>query len=473
VGFLADAWNVARALNRFRRRGAARRGRVVAQAPIEELVEALDLEGHARRGDLTGRRLAVFMRRYLASATNLHNPAYMAHQVAVPHPAGSIASLVDGFTNNAMAIYEMGPPAAAIEFWVLNWMIRKVGWTPTPYPRDAGAAEPHAGGVLTHGGSLANLTALLAARARIAPDAWERGTPADLALLVPAESHYSIARAAGILGLGTDAIYALGVDEAGRIVPAGIRESLRKVRSDGRRPMALVANACSTALGLYDRLRPIGEACREEKVWLHVDGAHGASALASPLYKALMDGVELADSLSWDAHKLMRTPTLCAAVLVRDARTLDGAFRQEASYLFHDKAQPGVDFIHRTVECPKSALGFRFFAVLAALGEEGLSRYIERQVALARQAHDWISGLADFECPCSPESNILCFRLRADDAAQFAARDALIAEGSFHLSTTEVHGKRFLRAAFMNPDTSMADVRRMIQRVRVVQAENP
>ena len=466
MSFLSDARVVSRALNRFMRRAMRRAGRVIAQSPIEDLVVALDLEGHARRGGLTGRSLAAFINRYLASATRLHHPGYMAHQVAVPHPSGALASFVDGFTNNAMAIYEMGPPAAAIEFWVLNWMIGKVGWTPTPYPRDAEASQPHAGGVLTHGGSLANLTALLAARSRIAPDAWERGTPTDLALLVPAESHYSIARAAGILGLGTAAIYPLEVDAVGRIVPGRIGECLRKVRADGRRPMALVANACSTALGLYDRLGPIGAVCRDEQVWLHVDGAHGASALISPELRPLLDGVQLADSLSWDAHKLMRTPTLCAAVLLRDARHLDGAFRQEASYLFHDKAQPGVDFIHRTVECTKAALGLRFFAVLAALGEQGLARYVERQFALAREAHRWISGLDDFECATAPESNILCFRFRADDAAQFAARDALIAEGSFHLSTAEVHGRRFLRAAFMNPDTSMEDVRNMIGRVR-------
>ncbi len=466
MSFLSDARVVSRALDRFRRRAAGRTGRVIAQEPIEDLVSALDLDGHARRGGLTGRRLAAFVDRYLASATNLHHPGYMAHQVAVPHPAGSLASLVDGFTNNAMAIYEMGPPAAAIEFWVLNWMIRKIGWTPTPFPRDGQASEPHAGGVLTHGGSLANLTALLAARSRIAPEAWEQGTPSDLALLVPAESHYSIARAAGILGLGSAAIYPLEVDAAGRIRAERISESIRKVRADGRRPMALVANACSTALGLYDRLRPVGAVCRDEQVWLHVDGAHGASALISAMHRPLLDGVELADSMSWDAHKLMRTPTLCAAVILRDARHLDGAFRQEASYLFHDKAQPGVDFIHRTVECTKAALGFRFFAVLAALGEEGLARYVERQFSLAREAHDWIAELPDFECPFAPESNILCFRLRADDSAQFAARDALIAEGSFHLSTAEVQGKRYLRASFMNPDTSMDDVRAMVARVR-------
>lgn len=466
MSFLSDARIVSRALDRFLRDSVRRRGRVVSQPPIEDLVAALDLEGHARRGGLTGRRLAAFLDRYLASATRLHHPGYMAHQVAVPHPAGALASLVDGFTNNAMAIYEMGPSAAAIEFWVLNWMIGKIGWTPTPYPRDAKSVEPHAGGVLTHGGSLANLTALLAARSATAPEAWERGTPPDLALLVPVESHYSIARAAGILGLGSAAIYALDVDSAGRIIPDRISACLRRVREDNRRPMALVANACSTALGLYDRLREIGTICREQGIWLHVDGAHGASALLSARHRSLLDGVELADSLAWDAHKLMRTPTLCAAVLLRDFRNLDGAFKQEASYLFHDKAQPGVDFIHRTVECTKAGLGLRFFAVLAALGEQGLAEYIERQFALARDAYAYISGLPDFESPFPPEANILCFRFRDGDAAQFAARDALIAEGSFHLSTAELQGRRYLRAAFMNPDSSMEDVRRMIERVR-------
>ena len=127
----------------------------------------------------------------------------------------------------------------------------------------------------------------------------------------------------------------------------------------------------------------------------------------------------------WDAHKLMRTPTLCAAVLVRDSRTLDSAFQQEASYLFHDKEQPGVDFIHRTVECTKAALGLRFFAVLASLGEEGLARYVDRQFALAREAHAFIASLPEFECPVQPEANILCFRIRGDDAVQIAVRDAL------------------------------------------------
>jgi L-2,4-diaminobutyrate decarboxylase len=467
MSFLSDTRIVSRALQRYYRQSVSRRSRVVSQTPIEDLVTGLGLAELTRTGGLRGRKLRAFLRRYLDSATRLHHPGYMAHQVAVPAPTGALASLVDGFTNNAMAVYEMGPAAAAIEFFVINWMLGKVGWPPMPSPRESGGpAVAHGGGVLTHGGSLANLTALLAARGRVAPDGWERGVSGDLALLAPEESHYSIARAAGIMGIGRAGMFALEVDERGRILPDRIPASFAKVRDAGRRPLALVANACSTALGIYDPLQEIADACRAAGVWLHVDGAHGASALLSEKHRALLRGVEMADSIVWDAHKLLRTPTLCAAVLVRDAATLDGAFQQEASYLFHDKNQPGVDFIHRTVECTKAGLGLRFFAVLASLGEEGLARYVERQFALAREAHAYVSSLVDFECPAAPESNILCFRIRGSDAAQIAIRDGLIAEGSFHLSTAELGGTRYLRAAFMNPLTSMEDVRRMIGRVR-------
>ncbi|HVO39238.1 MAG TPA: pyridoxal-dependent decarboxylase [Spirochaetia bacterium] len=466
MSFASDARIVTRQLNRFYRTSIAGEAPVIRQEPIEDIVENLELERLAREGGLGGRRLARFVQRYLATATRLHHPLYLAHQVAAPHPTGALASLIDGLTNNAMAIYEMGPAAAAIEFFVLNWMIRKIGWKPMPSPReDAGDAQ-HAGGALTHGGSLANLTALLAARGSLAPETWEKGTPPDLALLAPVESHYSIARAAGIMGIGSASVYELAVNEEGRIVPDRLPETFHRVESDGRRPLALVANACSTAVGLYDSLAEIAAACRERGVWLHVDGAHGASALLSEKHRSLLDGAAMADSLVWDAHKLMRTPTLCAAVLVRDARTLDGAFRQEASYLFHDKEQPGFDFIHRTVECTKAGLGLRFFAVLASLGEKGLADYVDGRIALAQEAHRYISSLPDFECAVPPESNILCFRIRGGDELQLSVRDALIQRGSPYLSTAEFNGRRYLRMVFMSPETTMRDVESAVAAAR-------
>ncbi len=468
MSFQEDAALVSEALEGFLQQSRQGDVQVINQPRLRALIQQLDLGAHIRNGDLRGQRLKVFLDDYLAAATRLHHPGYLAHQVSVPHYAGALAGLVDAFTNNPMAIYEMGPSAAAIEYFMVNWLLGKVGWKPM-CADSALAGEAAAGaGVLTHGGSLANTTALIAARSRLVPDVWQRGNPPDLALLASAESHYSIARAAGILGIGRDALYPLAVNEQGVILPERLPQALQRLRADGKRPLALVANACSTALGLYDPLLEIGRFCREQGIWFHVDGAHGASALLSDRYRQLLEGVELADSLVWDAHKLMRTPTVCAALLVREAGFLDNAFQQEASYLFHDKAQPGFDFIGRTVECTKAALGLRLFMVLAALGEKGLSDYIERQYDLTREIYGYLQRQPDIRCAAQPQSNILCFRIAGEDKLQLLIRDHLMTQGDFYLSTALVNDRRYLRIVVMNPQTGLRHIESLLQQIRGV-----
>ena len=443
-------------------------GAVLRQPPMRDLAEALGIECFVRDGGLEGDALRSFLVRYLDATTRLHHPGYMAHQVATPHPSGSIGSLVDGLTNNAMAIYEMGPPAATIELMLLNWMLAKVGFKPSPVPpAHAAPGELHGGGVLVHGGSLANLTALLAARARVDPNAWRDGARRDLVLLVPASAHYSNARAAGVMGLGRAGVRELPADGSGRTIPSGVADALDAAAREGKTVLAVVANACCTATGVYDPLREIAAVCRARGAWLHVDGAHGASALVSERLRSRLDGVELSDSIVWDAHKMLRAPTVCAAVLVRDASTLDRAFEQEASYLFHEKDQPGYDFLHRTVECTKAGLGLRLFLALAAEGERGAARHVERQVALAVEAAA-ILRAAGLEVAVEPESNIVCFRAPGDDARQLELRRQLVEAGRFYVSTTAHAGRRWLRLALMSPATEARHVRELAAEVLVL-----
>src|SRR5919201_1299480 len=252
--------------------------------PIEEVVEALDLRRLVREGGMDPDGFANFLDGYLERTTRIHHPGSLAHQVAVPDLPSALADFIHGSINNPMAIYEMGAAGAAIELVVLGWMLEKVGWSP-----DMSA------GVLTHGGSLANLTALLAARGRATPWAWTEGTPPDLAVLAPPSAHYSIRRAVGILGLGENAVIPLEVDELERIRVDRLPAALERVRAAGRQPMALVAGACATGTGLYDDLNGIADFCGEHGIWLHVDGAHGASALLSSRHRGLLDGIECAD----------------------------------------------------------------------------------------------------------------------------------------------------------------------------------
>jgi L-2,4-diaminobutyrate decarboxylase len=467
MSFISDAETIINALDKYQRESRSGKKPVVQLSPLEEIIEDLGLTSYIKTGGLTGDRLSEFIEKYLHTTTRLHHPSYMSHQVAVTHYSGALGSLIDGFTNNPMAIYEMGPGATSIEYFIINWLLEKVGWKPCFLKGDIDTTNEKLGsGVLMHGGSLANLTAILAARNKAAPDAWKNGNPKDLALLAPADCHYSIARAAGILGIGQNAIYPLQVDKRGAVIPDKLNDMYKRMTSDNKRAVALVANACSTAVGIYDPLSEIGDFCEEKNLWFHVDGAHGAGALLSKKYRHLLRGVEKADSLSWDAHKMLRTPALCAALLVRDYKTIDNAFKQEASYLFHDKEQPGFDFVHRTVECTKAGLGLKLFMVIAALGEHGLSRYIERQTELALNTYRYIKELPEFSCAVEPQSNILCFRVDGDDTLQIKLRDKLLAEGSFHVSTTIFKGLRYLRLTIMNPDTTMGTIKKLVQRIR-------
>lgn len=439
----ADAARVALdRLQRYYEECQSGEGPVVGFDSPERLAERLRLADLVRDGGLE-ERVAPFLETYLPATTRLHHPGYMAHQVSVPAPVSALGEFVHGITNNPMAIYEMGPGAAAIEIFMIDWMLKHAGW------RQGG------GGVLTHGGSLANLLALLAARAAIAPDAWEEGAPDDLVVLAPATSHYSIARAVSIVGLGRRRLRPVPVDQSDRQIPGALISTLEQVRAEGLRVMAVVANACVTSTGAFDPLAEIGAICRDRRIWLHVDGAHGASALLSDTHRHRLRGLEHAQSLTWDAHKMLRVPTLCTALLLRDGTAFDRTFSEEASYLFYGPDGGGPDLIHRTIECTKSGLGLKLLFAVAAEGEKGLAAYWDGRSEAARRFTAIARRTPGFDAPLDPESNIACFRWSAgDDDDQIRIRQALLREGKFHISSTEVNGRRYLRLSIMNPATS-------------------
>jgi L-2,4-diaminobutyrate decarboxylase len=428
-----------------------------AQPDPDELAAELELDRWIREGGMDADAFAEWLPRYFDATVRLHHPGSMAHQVATPSVGAALADLVHGATNNPMAKYEMGAAGATIERQVVRWMLEKVGFDP-----DAG------GGVLTHGGSVANLTALLAARAHVAPDAWRAGMPGDLALLAPRSVHYSITRAAAILGLGEEAVIELEVDELERVRPDGLSGALRRCAAAGRRPLALVATAPATSTGLHDDLRSIAAFCAERGIWLHVDAAHGGSALLSERHRSLLAGVELADSVVWDAHKMLRTSALCAAVLVKRGDDLPAAFQQQGDYIFDGHDSIGFDLVDRALETTKATLGLKLFLSLAWAGERGLGEYVASRYELTRRFHDAFSRERGISCPYVPESNILCFRIDGHD--QLELRDRILADGRFHISSTTIAGKRYLRLVVTAPATSEETIDELLDYSRAIMA---
>ncbi len=442
--------------------------KTITQRSPEEIAEQMQLEKWLKEGGLDSQSATGFTQSYLANTQHIHHPHYIGHQVAVPHVASGIADLIHGVINNPMSIYEMGPAGATIERFLINWMLDMIGWFKGDRPSDFKFRKGNGGGILTHGGSVANLTAMCAARAAIAPDSWTQGTPNNLVVLASEEAHYSIARALSIMGMGQNSIIPVKVNELKVMQPEYLLETYQNAIDQGKKVMAVVANGCTTATGLYDPLEDIGRFCQEHGLWYHIDGAHGASALLSTKEKHFLKGIELADSVIWDAHKMLRTSSLCAAVLFKDFKTLGTTFQQKGSYLFHNKEDIGFDSLPYTLECTKAGLGTKLFWVLAAEGEKGLAQYIDDTYLNTRQFHDVINAHPDFSCPYFPESNILCFeytKFGQNNEFQLAIRNELTKQGEFYITSTEMNGIRYLRLTVMNTLTKSNHIEALMNEI--------
>jgi L-2,4-diaminobutyrate decarboxylase len=406
----------------------------------------------------------------VGEAIHLAHPMYMGHQVAPPLPHAVLADALASLLNQSIAVWEMSPTGTPVEAQVMRWLAELLGYPAT------------ADGTLVSGGSAANLTGLLAAREARFPGCSRAGvarTPdaQRAVLLVSPHAHYCIERAAGLMGLGSDAILTVA-EKDGRMDPAALEERLALARRDGRIPLAVVATAASTATGLFDPLEEIAAITERAGVWLHVDAAHGASFLLSERLRHHLRGIERADSVAWDPHKMMWMPISLGAVLVRDHRHLDAAFQQSAPYLFH--IRPGEsrsrDTGTRTLQCSRRFDALKLWICLRHYGADHFAALAEQTVASTRYLYDSLLAAADFEPMHPPESNILCFRHlpahlrdapdREIDAFQSDLRAAYNASGQGWITTTVLHGRRVLRVTLINPATAPRHLDTLLERLR-------
>jgi L-2,4-diaminobutyrate decarboxylase len=405
------------------------------------VVEALFDEPPPAGGAPLADVLARVEREVVPNAAWLHAPTHMAHQLSCPLPAAVWAEPLVAALNQSLAVAELSPAATAIERRVLRWLA------------DLAGLPDSAGGTFTIGAQEGTYTALAAARARLWPDAWEHGVGGRRAVvLASGMAHYSVQRAVGGLGLGTAACVPVGVDARYAMDPAALEAAL-DAQDDP--VLAVVATAGSTPVGAFDDLEAIGRLCAERGVWLHVDGAHGASALLSEAHRGRLAGVGRADSLVWDPHKMLGLPLASGALLVRDERLLDAAFAQRAEYLFHDRSERVYDQGVRSFQCSRRGDALKLWVAWQRHGTAGLAALYDHLCATTTALHDAAAANPDFEPLHRPEANILCFAHRGGRDEEL--RTDWNASGRGHLSLTRLDGRAVLRATVMNPFTTPAD----------------
>jgi len=450
-------------------------GRVLPwQRPADNVEQACQMiqsaPGASASADLVLQRFGELVTEMLGRGIQLHHPRYIGHQVAAPVPIAGLFDAVGSVTNQCMAIYEMGPWATAAEWALVRELGRAIGWQPGQFS-----------GLVTHGGSLANFTALLTARNVVLGDVWERGIPRDgppPVLVVHADVHYCVSRSAGMLGLGTNQVLRVPLDARRRMEPNRLDELLGALRTAGQRVVAAVACSCSTPIGAFDPLPDIADVCRRHGIWLHVDAAHGGAACFSARHRQLVSGLDRADSLVWDAHKMLFMPALCAFVFYRDTSHRFETFRQVAPYLFDPTAPALVEFDSglRAVECTKRAAAFGLWGVWALFGPQLFADLVDVTFQLGQDLYQKIQAAPDFEPVHEPQCNIVVFRhvpgaLRGAPPErlgrfQMDLRRRLIESGEFYIVSTNIDGVGALRVTIINPLTTPDHLDQLLDALR-------
>ncbi len=381
---------------------------------------------------------------------NMQHGEHPRNFARVPAPssfAGILGEWLGTGFDAIAASWAGGSGPATVELVTLDWLRSLLGMP-------VGAE-----GVMTSGGSLANLTGLSAARAGDGPGV----------CYLSDQTHASILRGLPALGFAADEVHMLASDDEMRLPMDALRTAIVEDRAAGRRPGFVVANAGTTNTGAVDPLPEIADLCRAEGLWLHVDGAYGASAALCEAGRPVLRGLERADSLVLDPHKWLFQPIDLGCLLVTRPGALKRAFRMSPDYLADvTGVDEEVDFRDRSLELTRRARALKLWLSFRIYGVERISAAIARGIALAEHAERVVAGDPEWEVTTPAQLGILTFANRGADDDAHAAKAAVLAESGFGVVTsTKVRGRPALRLCTINPRTSPNDVTAVLQRLGV------
>ncbi|THV43654.1 pyridoxal phosphate-dependent decarboxylase family protein [Glycomyces buryatensis] len=391
---------------------------------------------------------------YLRDAVWFHHPTYLAHlncPVALPAVA---AETVLASVNTSVDTWDQSAGGTLIEQRLIAWTCERIG------------LGPDADGVFTSGGTQSNLHALLLARDEAVEQVLKnseepmRGVEVlpRLRLFASPHSHFSVVKAARLLGLGEDAVITVPADDRFRMNPAALDAAIETCRAAGLVPAGAVATAGTTDFGSIDPLDSIAEVCAAHRVWFHVDAAYGCGLLVSPDRRELLWGIEHADSVTVDFHKSFFQPVSSSAVLVRDRASLRHV-THHADYLNPVEAL-SPNQVDKSLQTTRRLDALKLWMTLRTLGPAQIGTMFDRACELAGEAWEYLDADPRFEtaAPVSQLSTVL-FRLAgADDDVHRAAREAIAAAGEGMVASTRVEGRIALKLTLLNPETTLGDI---------------
>ena len=418
-------------LEKIKQIGISKEGR-----PVDEVISEMTNEVYRYRGDANHPRFFGF----------------------VPGPASSISWLGDIMTS-AYNIHaggsKLAPMVNCIEQEVLRWLCKQVGFT------------GNSGGVFVSGGSMANITALTAARdCKLNDENLHLGVA-----YVSEQTHSSVAKGLRIIGIPNSRIRKVATNSAFQMDMDMLKDMIAKDKENGFIPFVVIGTAGTTNTGSIDPLEEIAKICSDNQMWFHIDGAYGASVLLSPKYRHLLKGTELADSISWDAHKWLFQTYGCAMVLVKDIKHLFNSFHVNPEYL--KDVEGDMEHINTWdigMELTRPARGLKLWLTLQVLGTRLIGSAIEHGFQLAEWTQEALEELDNWEIVSKSQLAMLNFRYTADDLTDEQTdllnekvSEKIVESGYAAVFTTILNGKKVLRICALHPETTRDDMRTTVQ----------
>ncbi len=412
-------------------------------APPPELREHFDmnLPAQGRSMEKVREDLRAFLER---SPRTLH-PTFANQLYAAIHPVAFIGDVAASLGNSTMATYEAAPVATLIERAIVHRLGKSIGWDRTD-------------GIMVTGGSNANLAGLLLARNTRFPETRRFGNGnTRFSVFVSEEAHYSFFKALNQLGIGTDNLIPVPSDAQGRMRASELDRLIGTAKERGFTPLACAATAGTTVLGAFDPLEEIAQVCEARGLWFHVDAAWGGGGLLSSKHRHLLKGIERADSVTWDTHKMLGTGLVSSFILTPHPGVLLASHRGGGNnYLFHDGQENTVDLGPSSLQCGRRVDALKVWLSWRAMGDEGWEKLVDTLFARARWMADEVKKRKNLQLMYEPESLNVCFRFRPKrrylaNLAVRPVREDLMNRGEAMVNWSSRSGESFLRFIVCHP----------------------
>lgn len=370
----------------------------------------------------------------------------------IPCPTTMVSLLGDIMTsayNLQAGTWITSSAASCIENELINWLCTQIGYS------------SKSSGLFVSGGSMANLTALTIARDTILTE-----ETFDLGVAyISDQTHYSISKGLHIIGFPTTRIRKIPTDNLFQMDIQQLKASIKEDISNGLIPCIIIASAGTTNTGSIDPIKDIAYISDQYNIWMHVDGAYGASVILSKKYKYLLEGIEKADSLSWDAHKWLFQSFGCGLILVKDKSNLINTFHTNPEYLKDAKIDDQVNYLDMGIELTRPARGLKLWTTFQIMGSDAIGKSIEHGFYLAKFAENELKQYNDWEIISHAQLAIINFRFTPKsitesqkDEINHKISRAIIEDGYADVFTTELNGNTVLRMCSINPDTTENDI---------------